>query len=277
MNFAYPALVLLLDALPGIIFRKHLSTAGQFRQARTVADEFAPSVAWAIAWHVAWISICQLLPVPTVSLRSALIHATGQYGQNAVYADEAINSVSKFPEYVAAYFLTINFASFCVASAIRTFRQGLWTNENVHKMMRWSSLFKLVDDHEPADQRFKDWAKFFKPEPNDAVVICTLTAIVEYGKSAYLLVGTLIEPVFGPDGNPERFVLRDVMRRPLSSADENNNEATNEDGFHEIRGDSFVLRASEAKTLNIVYNYFRPESDPSSPPETADIAGLPVV
>ena len=219
MNFAYPALVLLLYALPGIIFRKHLSTAGQFRQARTVADEFAPSVAWAIAWHVAWISICQLLPVPAVSLRSALIH----------------------------------------------------------KMMRWSSLFKLVDDHEPEDQRFKDWSKFFKPEPNDAVVICTLTAIVEYGKSAYLLVGTLIEPVFGPDGNPERFVLRDVMRRPLSSADENNNEATNEDGFHEIRGDSFVLRASEAKTLNIVYNYIRPESDPSSPPETADIAGLPVV
>ena len=275
MNFAYPALVLVVYALPGIIFRKHVSTAGQFRQTRAIADEFAPSIAWAMAWHAMWIGFCRILPVPDVSLNSALMHATGQYGPNGLHADDAMNAVSQFPGAVAAYFISINLAAFLAASAIRTYRLGLWTKENFRSFIGLNSLVRMVDDHEPADQRFREWAKFLKPEPPDAVVVCTLTAIVEFGKSAYVLVGTLVDPVFGPDGNPERFVLRDVMRRPLASADVNEFEAVNEEGFHEIRGDSFVLRASEAKTLNIIYNYLRTVE--SEPTDVSDVAGLPSI
>ena len=90
-----------------------------------------------------------------------------------------------------------------------------------------------------------------------------LSTVVELGGVAYLFVGCLEEIHWADDGHPDRFVLSGVIRRPL--ADDEDPEAAvkqlggdagdeeEEDGrFYSILGDKFIIRATEAKTLNIL-------------------------
>jgi len=78
---------------------------------------------------------------------------------------------------------------------------------------------------------------------------------VNVSGKAYLYTGILEEFFVNAEGKLDRVVLQEVMRRPIA-ADKNAPEA--EAGapsprFYPIDGDYFVLRYSEAITLNIEY------------------------
>lgn len=119
MNIAYTALVLFIYILPGIVFRKSMSTAGQFRQQRSLADELAQSVLFAAVGHVVWIPLSDAVSAglfggPKVDIAAALEHAMGQFGKDSAQLGPAIAAVADHLVAVVLYFGTLNAAMFAV-------------------------------------------------------------------------------------------------------------------------------------------------------------------
>jgi hypothetical protein len=87
-----------------------------------------------------------------------------------------------------------------------------------------------------------------------------VSAIVEVGKEAVLYVGVLDEFYVDAEGQLDRVVLQGVARRPIGADKTGAAEAgAAETRFYAVDGDSFVLRYSEAITLNIQYVRLTPE------------------
>lgn len=80
-------------------------------------------------------------------------------------------------------------------------------------------------------------------------------AIVEVGKDAFLYSGVVEHYYLNDDGQLDRLVLSGTSRRPIA-ADKESPEQAKEERFYTIDGNFFVLRYSEAITLNIQYVKF---------------------
>ena len=260
MSIAYQAVVIFALILPGIIFRNQISAAGQFRQQRSLSDELAHSVMYAFAWHAIWIFFAGLLAgwIPRVSLKFAFMHAMGQFGKDSKELDAAVEAVTNSWGWVFLYFASISICAGICGRMCRACRDG--------NKVRW--LFGWVDwiqDHEPNKNRQERWSAFLQPhEVKDSgeYEIRFLTMIVELGKAPFLFVGILEDVSFGPDGNPETYILSNVSRRALLPTDRDPEETLNGEGMHDIEGDMVTIRASEAKTLNMVTRYIEVVSAP---------------
>lgn len=231
-----------------------MSTAGQFRQQRSLADEMAQSVLYAIIGHAIWIAVFNhLFHFPQADLDAALMHAVGQYGPNAAHFDVATDALTSNFWSVVAYFGTLNAFAVAFGSLIRFGREQEW---------KGFGLFDWLLDDEPSDKRFQEWSNFLEPDQEGVEIVRILATVINLGSTPYLFVGKLEKPYFGLDGNPDRFILSGVMRRPLRPGEGGNAEILNSEGFHEILGDNFVIRACEATTLNILVRYLREELPP---------------
>jgi hypothetical protein len=249
MSVAFPALVIFMCVLPGIVFRRSVSTAGQFRQRRSVADELALGVVIACVGHAIWIGISSRFGKP-VDLNAAMMSAMGQYGKDSASLDSSIRAVTENVWWVVGYFASLNIFALLLGWTIRWARDRNW---------RPLKAFDWFDD-EPGAERFKEWSGILVDRSADEAIVPLLSTIIELGKAAYLFVGILEEIHWSESGHPDRFVLSGVIRRSLD-ADEDQTEAAEEpaadgpeeDGrFYAILGDKFIIRASEAKTLNIL-------------------------
>ncbi|TFW16640.1 hypothetical protein E4L96_15965 [Massilia arenosa] len=86
-----------------------------------------------------------------------------------------------------------------------------------------------------------------------------VSAIVEVGKEPILYVGGLDDFFFAADGQLDRIVLQQVVRRPLSSDKPaavshcGNAEEAESGRFYPIDGDYLVIRYSDVKTLNVQF------------------------
>jgi hypothetical protein len=82
-----------------------------------------------------------------------------------------------------------------------------------------------------------------------------ISAIVEVAKEAVLYVGILDDFYFDSEGQLDRLILQQVLRRPLSKdkSVEPSGAGEEKERFYPIDGDNFVLRYSEAITLNVQY------------------------
>ena len=265
MSIAFQALVLFAIALPGIVLRKRMSTAGPFRQPRSLTDELAQSLIYAAIAHTVWVWLCGLFVPYTrvVSLKSVVMLAIGQFGPNQFELPRAMNALTESAPWVAAYFLTLTVAAGVAGSTIRALsRKSNWLR----------SILNWIEDEEPGAARATEWKVFLKQhsgKPLEDGVILLLTTVVELGKTAYLYAGVLQETMFRANGDPEGFFLSDARRRPLTDADGNEPEP-GLGRFHPIAGDRFFIRLSEAKTLNIVGCLIEAEEIHDAPPSGED-------
>lgn len=267
MSVAYQAMVLFVYILPGVIFRKRISTAGSFRQQRVLTEEIAHSVVYAIAWHGLWLWVCSKLPnnFPRVNIDAAMMHAMGQFGHNQKNLDAAIAAVSGNLPFIVAYFASMIAVSVIVAEILRRGHDGeLCIPKSFFSWVSW------LQEDEPNHHRHREWKEFLDPAPSGQQAVRILTMVIELGKTPFLFVGSLENVYFGRDGNPERFVLRNVSRRALLPSESNPSESVDGSGMHPIYGNDFVVRASEAKTLNMVLAYVDERQDAISRPEPAD-------
>ena len=94
-------------------------------------------------------------------------------------------------------------------------------------------------------------ADFIKGSEPDLI---SISAIVNIAGQPYLYNGVLDDFYVNADGELDRLILEMVTRRPLSS-DKSTAPAETENTtrFYPIDGDYFVLRYSEAITINIQY------------------------
>lgn len=243
MNVAFPALIAFLILLPGFVFRSRLKLAE-----RTSLD-YSPfgqivteGLLFAVAAHTVWLSLSYIflsrVVDPTLLLK-LLVSEPG--GQSAATA-----AVGKDFGWVSGYFVSLLFASYGMAKTARI----LVTKYRLDREGgRFHSIFRF---HMAPWYYLLTGADFAADEVPDFIVV---SAIVNVSGKAYLYTGILEEFFVDAEGKLDRVVLQEVMRRPIAS-DKNAHEAQGGEAssrFYPIDGDYFVLRYSEAITLNVEY------------------------
>jgi hypothetical protein len=238
MNVALPALIVFLVLLPGFIFRT------RFKRVERTSLDFSPfgriaagAVMSAAVAHLLWLSIAWLLfgrrfePIVLLQLLSS-----APASQVA-----AIAEVANDFGLIAAYFVTLLFASFAFPALLRS-------AITKYRLDRASSpLRPLLRFHEAPWYYLLTGADFEREDAPDFVIVA---AIVEIGKEAMLYTGVLDSFFFDAEGQLDRLVLQGVSRRPLANDKTVVDDATR---FYPVDGDSFVLRYSEMITLNVQY------------------------
>lgn len=253
MNVALPALIVFLLLLPGFIFRSRLK-----RVERTSLDYspfghiVAEAVMWAVAAHLVWIGFVHLL-----SYRIEASVVFGLLGSDPGAQTKAAQQVAGEFTAVSAYFVTLLFASYAVPSIGRTLVER-------YRLDRESSPFsRFFRFHGAPWYYLLTSADFDEGDEPDFIVI---SAIVDVAGAAVLYVGVLDEFFVDLDGRLDRLVLQGVSRRPISSDKPGAREEEQGARFYEIEGDYFVLRYSEAITLNVQYVRLSLPTEPSEVP-----------
>jgi hypothetical protein len=243
MNVALPTLILFVILLPGFIFRSGLK-----RAERTSVD-FSPfgrvvaeAVLWAVLLHLAWLTASHALfarefePVVLMNLLSSV---------PASQASAAREVGIEFRP-IAAYCISLLVASYLVPMSVRSAISRFRLDRDGAP---WSAVFRF---HDAPWYYLLTGADFPKDKQPDLIFI---SAIVEVAKEAVLYVGILDDFYFDSEGQLDRLILQQVLRRPLSKDKSVEPGAAGEEKerFYPIDGDNFVLRYSEAITLNVQY------------------------
>jgi len=254
MNIAFPALLILLLILPGMIFRYGYARGSWGWTSpisfRTVSDELAYSAIFAVGLHFLWLVLGALLGYQA-DLAALLALLTGNFGPQGQYYEGAVRSVSDHSIALATYFISL-----FLAAAIG--------GRSAHWFIRWSGL-----DLRTQIFRFKnEWYYLltgeilsFKevsiaPREIDGVY---LSAVVDHGRESYLYRGIVEDWSFDRDGQLDTIRLRFTHRRLLSAdrpapaQTETGSYVPPDERYYEVRGDLFVLRYSQIKTLNLDY------------------------
>jgi hypothetical protein len=255
MNVALPALIVFFLLLPGFIFRTNLK-----RAERTSLD-FSPfghvvaeAILWGLALHLAWLGVAHVAFghdfAPVVLLRLLSSAPAVQAG--------AIDAVGRDFDWIAAYFTTLVIVSFAVPLGIRHIISRLRLDR---ADAPFSAIFRF---HRAPWYYLLTGADFRAGEEPDFIFV---SAIVEVGKEAVLYVGMLDEFYVDAEGQLDRLVLQNVVRRPIAADKVRGGGDANATAnrFYDVDGDSFVLRYAEAITLNIQYARLRPETDARAP------------
>lgn len=204
---------------------------------------------WTMVVHLLWLSIGVLAHrrLESTTLMNLL-------SANSTSQAQATARVAADFEWIAFYFVTLLCASYAIPKLLRSLISKYRLDRDVAP---FSSLFRF---HEAPWYYLLTPADFSRNEEPDFIVV---SAIVDVAGAAVLYVGVLDEFFVDSDGQLDRLVLQEVMRRPIA-ADKTSPGQENElraSRFYDIDGDYFVLRYSEAITLNVRYVKLIPAQD----------------
>lgn len=273
MNFAFPALLIFLLALPGLILR-YTYSRGFFRDKspvsfRPITDEIGYSVVIAASLHLVACVVVTNIGF-SINLRAAWILLTGSYGKDNQDFDAAIGAFTEFPLEVCFYFLALFAFSALLGYSIHFLIRKCHLDLKYQSLRFRNEWFYLLTgeilqyDEEEEDRRAVDGTY--------------LSGIVHQGDKCYLYRGIVQDFYFDYQGNLDRVVLVAAQRREIG-ADRTTQERTerpDEDPrYYNIEGKYFIIRYSEIKTMNINYFRLEPLNAPSasSGPQAFDPEG----
>lgn len=262
MNIAFPAVLIILLALPGVIFNRRRSVSGRFRSQRQILDEIFPSLGVACAAHLVWVLGCYLLSGQTglfVDTEAVLLLAAGRTGAQQ-HSVEAIQAISDHPVAVFLYFSTLLVACYYAGSIYRRYllRQG--------GAVRALTMFSAEDESQA--RRFAEWAQVLPLDlPAESVACTTIVASVTVGSQSYLYAG-MLKKVFWNEttGEPEWFQLSSTLRREIAA--DRTPADNNAERWYTVEGESFLIRFSEVDTLNLIYSALEEASDNRGEPNS---------
>ena len=273
MSFAFPALLVFLLVLPGIILR-YSYARGPWGWAsptslRRVSEELAYGVAFALVLHAVWLPLVRGLGFEP-HVESMLLLLIGNFGDGDRYLDRVLGAVSQPYPQVAGYLVSLY-----MASAV--------SGNLGHRVVR-----RLKLDHRTKTFRFDNyWYYMLTGEvldfPENAgegrrVDGVYLSGVVDHASGSYLYRGIVSDFTFDRDGGLDTIVLADAHRRRLVDDREDHGApraavgpSMPDERYYEIRGDFLVLRYSELRTLNLDYFAVTLEESPMAfplePPE----------
>jgi hypothetical protein len=258
MNLALPALVVFVILLPGFIARS------RHKQAERLSLDYSPfgavvseAVVWALALHLLWLGAAWLV-AGRVLLPGVLFQLLSA---DAAAQSRALQVVATQMAPIGSYLASLIAFAHLGPTALRALivRFGL---DRVGSP--WRRLFRF---HEAPWYYLLSGADF---PPGNRPDFIAVSAIVNVADRPMLYTGILDDYFVDRDGQLDRLILQDVMRRPLD-ADKRSEAAAaaGEQRFYRVDGDYFVLRYREAITLNIEYIQLRPAAEG---PQT-DVAG----
>ncbi len=254
MNFAFPALLVFLLVLPGIILR-YSYARGPWGWAsptsmRRVSEELAYGVAFALVLHALWLCLVRWLGF-TPDVEAMVLLLVGDFGRDSEQLDRVVSSLAGHYTGVAAYLVSL-YASAGLAGnlghrAVR--RLGL---DHLTKTFRFDNYWYYMLTGEVLDFR-ENGAE------GRAVDGVYVSAVVDHASGSYLYRGIVTDFTFDRDGALDTVVLTDAHRRRLVDDREDDGlplpvgPSEPDERYYEIRGDFLVLRSAEMRTLNLDY------------------------
>jgi hypothetical protein len=200
---------------------------------------------WGFGLHVVWLFAGHFLFAESFELSTLLALLSSSPAEQAA----AIKRVHAHQNSVARYFLTLYFASLAIPALIRHAITSLRLDRHDKS---FSSLFRF---HEAPWYYLLTGADFKNPRDVDYIQI---SAVVDVAGEPVLFTGVLDDFFFTADGQLDRLVLEAVARRPFKQ--DKGEEAPSPERFYSVDGDYFVIRYSEAITLNVEYVMLQPIS-----------------
>lgn len=243
MNVALPALVVFLVLLPGFIFRARLKRAERTSLDYSPFGQIAAeAVLWAAVVHTVWLAAAYVFFEKRLDA-AVLFKLLSSDPSGQAKAAEAVSS--QFSS-IVAYFVTILFGSYAVPQVVR----AVISRYRLDRIT--SPLSPVVRFHGAPWYYLLTGADFEENKQPDLIII---SAIVEIAGEAVLYTGYLDEFFVDAEGQLDRLVLQEVMRRPIKADKEATNPGAWYDAsrFYPVEGDYFVLRYNETITLNIQY------------------------
>ena len=240
MSVALPALVVFAILLPGFVTRSRL------KRAERLSLDYSPfgqvvtqAVLWSGGLHLAWLLLTYLATGRTLR-PDVLLELLGS--ESAAQA-RALEAVARDARPVAAYFGTLVLFAYLAPAGLR------WLIERYHLDRLGAPLSRSLRFNDAPWYYLLSGADFPHDQTPDLIYV---SAIVDVAGQPILYTGVLDDYFLDPDGRLDRVILEGVMRRPLAR-DKEAGGRPGLDRFYPIDGDYFVLRYSEAITLNIEY------------------------
>jgi hypothetical protein len=275
MDIAFPALLIFLIVLPGIVcryvYRKGTWTSPVYLT--SISEEIAYGVLLAAALHLGWGWILARFGV-VVDLEAVLFFLTAS---DPDYASAAVRAATEAPGRLLLYFLGINGLAGAVGFGLHAlvrrnrfdlrFRTLRFRNEWYYLFRQEDPIMEIIEARQWkwGGAAMRDWLRFYRSIQGYTYI----SAVVEQGGVAYIYWGYLHKFYFDRAGTLDRIVLTHVKRRRLEHDKEDPTLATadNDDRFYPISGDYLVLRYADIHTLNVEYRYIVPGQN-ASPTET---------
>jgi hypothetical protein len=272
VNLAFPALVIFLCALPGVLLRTGYRRGinGSWKNPfviQSIADEVAWSIGFSIALHFLFIGTWSRL-FGRVDLAPALALMASTNTKDELVA-KAIANTASHAAAVACYFLTIYLVSYSIG-LIGHYIVRMNGLDHRYRVFRFDNPWFYLLSGESIDIIFpekKRWAwkwrlKRWPLSGPRKVDIVRISAAVKQGSEVYLYVGRLESFEFDRSGQLDSLILNQVSRR-LLSADLTPGKQVNEAGleeesrFYPIQTLHFVIRYADICTLNVEYILLR--------------------
>jgi hypothetical protein len=252
VNFALPAITLLLLLLPGIlavqgflgrIGRKTSDPVGQagITWALLVALLLAPLI------HLVLTSVLHVLTAPPPDLHAIFVLLSGQFGDSAEFS-RTLNTLIGAPWLVTSYFIVASLLGLSLGWMAQRFVRST-------QLDRTFSAFRFASDWH---YLFEGEIRSELPRPDFVVVAVT----VEHAGQAYLYVGVLRHYAVDRQGELARLHMNSVVRRPIGEDRRQGQEQTLPDRsgrFYPITGDELVIVFRDVRTLNVRYMYLKPK------------------
>lgn len=242
MNVALPALIVFLLLLPGFIARS------RFKRAERASLDFSPfgqivteAVLWSCVFHLLWLIASGVLfgraLQPAVLLKILSADPASQ--------SRAVDAIATQFFWICAYFLSLYAGALIAPTGFRM----LITRFRLDRFNAgwFAPLFRF---HQAPWYYLLTGADFDEDNQPDFI---SVSAIVNVAGQAVLFIGILDDFFVDADGGLDRLILQQVMRRPLLADQPYDPADDDPTRFYGVEGDYFVLRYSEAITLNIEY------------------------
>jgi hypothetical protein len=252
MNLALPAVVLFVLLLPGFVARSRIKRVERLSLDYSPFGQVATeAVIWSMALHLLWVALVRWITgrdvQPEVALRLLSTDPAAQTRSlDAVAADAGAVTAYVFSLLVFAYLAPLGLR--WIVSRWRLDRRA----SPFSPLLRFSGApwYYLLSG-----------ADFDADDEPDVIAI---SAIVNVAGQPMLYVGLLEDYFLTQEGELDRLVLQQVMRRPLARDKAAGGDPAL-DRFYPVEGDYFVLRYSEAITLNVEYIKLTPAGESVAP------------
>lgn len=243
MNVALSAVVIFLILAPGFTF------FARFRRVERTSLEYSPlgivvisGVVYAAILHAISLGIAHFF-----GWRFVLEDLLHLIGIDPIAQSATIKKLGTYQSAILTYFSVVLFVPIFLAPALR----------NCAERRGWDApaswLYSIFGLDAP-------WYQILVVEARTRRADVHVAAVVNFGGKCFVVRGFVRDFFLLDSGELDRLVLEAADRRPLDS-DKTAAGSDEQSRYYQIDGDFFVLRYSEAITLNVKYIYFDPNSE----------------
>lgn len=242
MNIAFPALLIVLLASPGLFFNlAYYEKDNKPLNYVPLSNKAAISLFVTLILHIVWIGIINLTCF-SIDYNQLLILISGAHDN---LFDKNIQKISGYKIFgFLLYLTTICIGAYFSGILLRNFVEKF-------KIDRKLRIFRLSNE----------WYYLFNAYDNKRLEfdIVIIGAVLEIGGKGYLYTGLLEDFFLNEQGNLDRLIISSHNRRLIENDKKPNSSNNVESRFYEIEGDYFVIPYTTIKNLNLLFIKFEPE------------------